>query len=207
MAVLSSNTLDDCFYIPDFIPSGTRMIFENASSPVSWTKDTVPSTTGIALRVVTGTVSPRIATPFSQVLTQREQVASILPATVTVNTSVNSAGSGINPQQVTAAFNTTSQINSIHAHSHGLYTANGIVACRASAGQDAVTNTTANINSNATGGSAQHSHTVNVSAHSHPVNSDHSHSIGGVAHVHTQSPIPSENFSVLYNDMIICVKD
>jgi hypothetical protein len=207
MAVLSSNTLDDCLYIPDFISAGTRMIFENASAPVSWTKDTVPSTTGIALRVVTGTVTPRTATPYAQVLTAKQQVATVTPATITVNTSINTAGSGINPQQVRGAFNTSANLNSIHAHSHGLYQCNAITACRNSPGPQAVNQDVANILSNASGGSAQHSHTVNVTAHGHAINSQHSHTVGGVAHGHSQSPVPSENFSVFYRDMIICVKD
>lgn len=205
MAVLSSNTLDDCLYIPDFISSGTRMIFENASAPVSWTKDTTPSTTGIALRVVTGTVTPRTATPFSQVLTQRPQSVTITPSTVTVNTSINGAGVGIVAVQARTAFNTDLRVNGLHAHSHGAYQCNAVGTARNSPGPAAVRQDVANIGSNSTGGSSQHSHTVNVNTHQHAINTQHSHSIGGVAHGHVGSS--SENFSVFYRDMIICVKD
>ena len=206
MSILSSNTLDDCLYIPDFIAAGTRMIFENASAPVSWTKDTVPSTTGIALRVVTGTITPRTGTPFSQVLTTRPQSATIPQVIATANTSQNSANLTITANQIRGPFATSSVVDAIHAHGHGGYQHNALVVNRSSPGPQSVSSSIANTpNTDARGGSAQHAHTVSVSPHQHATNTTHGHTIGGVQHSHNVSS--SENFSVFYRDMIICVKD
>ncbi len=39
MATLQGTSLIDCLYIPDFIASATKTVFENATAPTSWTKD------------------------------------------------------------------------------------------------------------------------------------------------------------------------
>lgn len=57
MAVLGATDLTGCNSIPDFIPSGTKMIFQQSTiAPTSWTKLTTHDNK--ALRVVTGTATP-----------------------------------------------------------------------------------------------------------------------------------------------------
>lgn len=79
MAQLTSDTLLDCDSIPDFIGTGTTMIFHLSTAPTSWTK--VTSYNDQALRVVSGTASIGGNTNFSSVFTSRSQ-----PTSPTTNT-------------------------------------------------------------------------------------------------------------------------
>jgi len=66
MATLQATSLIDCLYIPDFIASGTKMVFNNATTPTSWTKDTTYN--NYTFRVVNGSVSTGGENPFSSLM-------------------------------------------------------------------------------------------------------------------------------------------
>jgi hypothetical protein len=55
MAILGSTTLTGCNSIPNFIGTGTLMLFQQTSAPVNWVKQTTHNDK--ALRLVNGTVS------------------------------------------------------------------------------------------------------------------------------------------------------
>ena len=81
MAILGSTTLTGCNSIPDFIASGSLMLFFQASSPTSWTKQTVDNDT--ALRVVSGNVSPGGSIAFSSAFPSASKVPISAPVSVT----------------------------------------------------------------------------------------------------------------------------
>jgi hypothetical protein len=76
MAVLGATSLTGCNSIPDFIASGSRVIFEQSSAPTSWTKD-VSTHNNKALRVVTGTATPGGSLAFTTAFGSREISGSV----------------------------------------------------------------------------------------------------------------------------------
>jgi len=69
MAVLGSTSLTGCNSIPDFIGTGSLMLFQQSTAPINWTKQTTHNDK--ALRVVTGTATPGGTFSFSSVFTTR----------------------------------------------------------------------------------------------------------------------------------------
>lgn len=207
MATLLSTSLIDCNFIPGFIASGSRMIFENSTAPTSWTKDTTLSTNGVALRVINGTLAPGGATAFSQVLTQRSLGLSLTQVTAGVTVTATSANIATQPAQARASFNVDGSVEDLPNHAH-LFPSNDERPVEIPAtpnytmpGVDITLSTTQ------AGASANHVHAITVSAHSHTVQSSHSHLTTG-QHSHTvPGPGSQENFSVFYVDVIIASKN
>lgn len=54
MARLGDTTLTGCSSIPDFIPTGTKTMFAQASAPTSWTRVTDDTANNRMLRVING---------------------------------------------------------------------------------------------------------------------------------------------------------
>ena len=81
MAILGSTTLTGCNSIPDFIAPGSLMLFFQASSPTSWTKQTADNDT--ALRVVNGTATPGGSIAFSSAFPSASTVPISSPVSVT----------------------------------------------------------------------------------------------------------------------------
>ena len=69
MAILGSSSLTGCNSIPDFIATGSLMLFQQSAAPVNWTKETDHSDK--ALRVVTGPTVPGGTSPFSNVFASK----------------------------------------------------------------------------------------------------------------------------------------
>ncbi len=69
MAVLGSASLTGCNSIPDFIATGSLMLFQQSTAPINWTKQTTHNDK--ALRVVSGTATPGGTFSFSSVFTNR----------------------------------------------------------------------------------------------------------------------------------------
>jgi hypothetical protein len=69
MAVLGSTSLTGCSSIPDFIATGSLMLFQQTSGPVGWAKSTTHDNK--ALRVVSGTATPGGSTAFTTVFASR----------------------------------------------------------------------------------------------------------------------------------------
>ncbi len=75
MAVLGSTSLTGCNAIPDFIASGSLMLFQQTSAPTGWTKQTTHNDK--ALRVVSGTATPGGSTVFTSVFASRTPAGTI----------------------------------------------------------------------------------------------------------------------------------
>jgi hypothetical protein len=204
MAILSSTQLTDCNFIPGFIQSGSRVVFENSTSPTSWTKDTSLSTNGVALRIITGTLNPGGTTAFSQVLTQRSIGLTLVQVTAGVTLGAVSANISTQPAQAMAPFTSGSAIADIPQHTH-TYPSNDT---RTTApGSRSMPGSFQTLSTTNAGQGGQHNHGVTVSAHVHGVQSPHTHTTTG-QHSHPVSgPLSQENFSVVYRDVIISTKD
>jgi hypothetical protein len=209
MAILLSTKLENCNFIPGFISSGSRMTFENATSPVSWTKDTSLSTNGVALRVVTGSLSPggdATNGQFTQVLTQRSIGLSLTQTTATVQLGASSANIATQPAQSSGSFTSGPSVADIPTHTH-TYPSNDIRTTAAQPNIRSMPGSFQTLSTTAAGQSGGHTHGVTVSAHNHTVQSPHTHSTTG-QHSHPVSgPVSQENFSVLYRDIIIAAKN
>lgn len=212
MAVLGSTSLTGCLYIESFLGGqdpntlgGFRAIFENASAPTSWVKDTSYSTSGIALRVTTGNIQSRTNFTFAQTFTSRS-----LGLTIQQNASavtIASAPGNITANQQVASTTTTTQggLADLGLHDH-TYESNNFTTRAGPASLPARANNTESRNSSNTGGNAQHTHNLTFTQHAHPVTSSHTHTISG-QHDHTISaPTQQENFAVIYRDVIIAEK-
>jgi hypothetical protein len=207
MATLSGTTLTNCFYIPDFIPAGTKTAFENTdppTAPTSWVKDT--SLTNCTLRVVTGSVTSSLLNQqFSTVLTNRT-----IPLTVTSVQSGLAVQSGpfnvsIAPADSTDNLSVPSAalygVPSSHQHTvPGASTTN----LRATIGPAVVVQSQQF--TGATGGGVPHTHGSTATGgipHTHQ-SVGHTHPVTESPHNHTSSA--TQNFSVNYKDLIIATK-
>jgi hypothetical protein len=81
MAVLGTTSLTGCTSIPDFINTGSIMIFHQSTTPTSWTKLTDQN--DATLRVVSGTVSTGGTLAFSTTLNTRPISGSVSSTTLT----------------------------------------------------------------------------------------------------------------------------
>jgi hypothetical protein len=212
MAVLGSTTLTGCLYIENFLGGtdptdlrGFRAIFENASAPTSWVKDTTYSTNGIALRVVTGNASSRTNFAFSQTFTTRSLGLTIDQNASAITFSSSPANISSGQQVASATTPTTSNAADLPSHSH-LYELHNIELYAGPAAVPTRSSDTDSRVSTSEGSSQGHSHSITFGQHSHTVNSPHTHTISG-QHNHTvPGPASQEDFSVLYRDVIIAEK-
>jgi len=212
MAILGSTSLTGCNFIPDFIASGSRMIFEQTSSPTSWTKDTSFSNP-LALRIVTGTLSPGGTQSFNTILTTRAVPITI--GTAPLSSSLSSVSETYSTVSRTLASGTSaSALADLPSHSHGyslddqrqMQTIN-------TPRQQYMTSPRSTENSQPTGQSGQHSHSVTFGFHSHQLRVSptsnafppHNHTLS-LDHSHSTIDA-SENFSVNYRDVIIATKN
>ena len=140
MAVLGSTSLTGCNAIPDFIASGSLMLFQQTSAPTGWTKQTTHNNK--ALRVVTGTATPGGSTAFTSVFASRTPAG-------TISVSAGSVGN---------TTLTTPQIPS-HSHSSGASPSTAHIAYSETSVASAVSGTTGN-----TGGGGSHTHPFTASS-------------------------------------------
>jgi hypothetical protein len=202
MALLSGTVLNDCYYIPEFIGSGSKMMFENASAPTSWTKDTTYNNS--ALRVVNGTVGNGGSTAFTTILTSASVSGTV--ASVQSGATFNQTLSGVTIAQSASVPGTTpAALAPAPPHTHS-YTS--IIYSPGSGG--GTTNVRYNRSTQtmgSTGGGAQHSHSFTLGAHSHTLTDvQHGHTITESDHDHPYTST-SQNFAVYYRDVILATKD
>ena len=143
--------------IPDFVPSGTAMLFQQTSAPTGWTKSTTHNDK--ALRVVSGTASSGGTTAFSTAM-----------GTPSVSGSVGISGEpAVGNLAVSMSgniSNTTLSVNTIPSHSHtvGVVYWNGNSSTSSNrpelAGSNDVYRNPATSN---TGNSGAHGHSHNLS--------------------------------------------
>jgi hypothetical protein len=225
MAQLTVDSLLGCNSIPDFIGTGTTMVFNNTAAPTSWTKVTTQNDK--ALRITNSVVGAGGSIGFSQIFPT-------INKTVTGTVSPSPAEvSGVSSETVSV---TLTQINSItqspitvnnedvvlsqmssHAHQVTRFPSADILQANlpntpnvaVSGRADTTANTggvdrpdgggTAGSHSHPMPAGAQHSHTVNATAHTHSV-------VNTWQHTHNFSTSP-QDFNILYVDIILAQKD
>ncbi len=204
MAILQGSSLTNCLYIPDFIPSGTVMVFESTSAPTSWTKSTTHNDK--ALRIVNGTVTTTSASSaFSTVLSPSRTFSGSTSANPS-GTSIVSAQAGFNiiPRDLTTVTATQGQVADISEHQHP-YENNPNTVIRVTGATARNTSGAQPIASGTAGGSTQHTHQLTPTNHPHTLSQDHTHPITETPHSHPVSS--SSPFAVSYRDVILASKD
>jgi hypothetical protein len=206
MAILQGSALVNCLYIPDFIPSGTVMIFESTSAPTSWVKSITHDNK--SLRIVNGTITTTSASSsFSTVLSPSRTLTT--PGTSAVQTGyqitaepANVSITTVSPPTVSLTSNATAAGNHNHSYTNnggGLRRTVAPVTVRA-AGNTLIAASTA------AGGGGQHPHTLSGNPHTHTISSPHSHTITESPHSHPAG-FTAQSFAVYYRDVILASKD
>jgi hypothetical protein len=211
MAVLGATSLTGCNSIPQFIAGGSKTVFQNATSPVSWTKDTTVNE-GM-LRVVNGaSLSPGGSITFSQAFVSNKPISVTLQqqsigltTTSTTDAYPASFGSGQDgsPPDSSGSALPTAQFAS---HNHPYIRTSPTVLTSGIQPASVAASVANPTNLGGVGLGGQHSHAF--AGHSHQVDTAgtilHGHAVSG-QHDH---PISStDSFDILYVDMIICTKD
>jgi hypothetical protein len=207
MAELQGSALINCSFIPDFIPSGTYMLFDSTNAPVGWAKTTTHNDK--ALRLVSGSVTaPGTGQPFSTVLSSARSLAT--PGTDARQTGYQLAPSpqGITLGTVTPPVTIGSVSTTPGTHTHP-YSFNS--GTQRSAAAPVTPRTTSSpspgfVSQTPTGGGGQHTHgPVAGLPHSHTLTSDHNHTISESPHSHPAG-FTSQSFAVNYRDIILASK-
>lgn len=207
MAVLGATSLTGCNSIPGFIAAGTKTVFEMATSPVSWTKDTAKNQS--TLRVVNGSVSPGGSVPFATIFTPAFPVSGSTSSMPSPNTTP-SAPDNISYIQTSAGpFSiqpATVSGPQIVAHSHPYSSWQGS-AHFLRPGTQNQGGSQVGSGTGVTGGNAGHTHSApQGTLHVHnPVSVSHSMTFTPASHSHPISA--SMDFGIQYVDMIVATKD
>lgn len=228
MAVLGTNSLTGCTSIPSFIAAGTKMIFQNATSPTSWTKDTTVNQ-GM-LRVISGaTLTPGGTTPFSTIFVSAKPFSgnsgsTTIPFTISPNLSSQVtwtvASANLFPSPGISGATTLSTLT-MGSHTHPVFEAGTLTQLTKSGpgvfdpyvgggGQEFPINVTSPTlgvtGSSPASGGGSHSHTFSAPhTHPSPATSTHNHP-GSAANSHLHTISGTFDFNVLYVDMIIATK-
>lgn len=148
--ILTSNGAGQAPSWQAFIPSGTKMLFQQTSAPTGWTKDTTHNNK--ALRVVSGSAGAGGSVAFTDAFTTRSWNTDNATATGTVG------GTAITIAQMPSHGHVYTDIGGNNGSGGGESYANGQYALRT------FTKTT-----NAEGGNQQHDHPFYGAPHSHPL--------------------------------------
>jgi len=220
MAVLGATSLTGCNSIPVFMPgtadvgvaTATRTIFQNASAPTSWTKDTTVNE-GM-LRVTNGaTLTQGGNQTFSQVFAASRTVSGTLTQ--------NAAGITINQAAAIASVNNGSLNGGIdsgptalgtptmRSHTHQSQNLSQPAQQRSPGTANWAFYPQPTVSTGANGSGLGHVHTFPGGAHTHTLplafsQYQHSHTVSG-QHQHSWST--TWNAAINYVDMIICRKD
>lgn len=175
--------------IPDFVPSGTAMLFQQTSAPTGWTKSTTHNDK--ALRVVSGTASSGGTTAMSTALgtPSVSGTVGISGAPAVGNLAVSMSGN-------VSVGNTTLSVNTIPSHAHG-----GGARRASTYGNTGNGNSAYYSNTNNTGGNGAHGHTA-----SHNLSGvlNGAPSVGNLAGSLSSA---TAAINVKYVDIIIATKD
>jgi hypothetical protein len=182
---LQNGILTNVTSIPQFIATGSKMIFEQTSAPVNWTK----VTTGVnnyAMRVVTGTAAPGGTVAFSTVFSTARGVSGSVGQGAGGGT-IGAAGANIDAATLSLA--------QIPPHGHQ-YNRGGPTPRGAPLGGAQVSNYPWDtVATGGAGGGGAHGH--GSPAHQHPFT--------GAQHVHPWSG--TVDLNVFYVDVIIATKN
>ena len=183
--------------IPDFVPSGTAMLFQQTSAPTGWTKSTTHNDK--ALRVVSGTASSGGTTAMSTALgtPSVSGTVGISGAPAVGNLAVSMSGN-------VAVGNTTLSTNTIPSHSHSYsvpqgYTTNSYNQTSMITPSRAYANL--NYNTGNTGNNGAHGHSA---SHNLSGTLNGAPSVGNLAGSLSSA---TAAINVQYVDIIIATKD
>jgi hypothetical protein len=204
MAILQGSSLTNCLYIPDFIASGTVMVFESTSAPTSWTKSTTHNDK--SLRIVDGTISTGGSSSFSTVLSPSRSLSSPGTSAVQTGYQITAEPGNISITTVTPPVTFTGATTAAGNHNHN-YTGNsGVQRGRNTPQTPRSAGNTALGGGGAAGGGGQHPHTLSGDPHTHTISSPHSHTITESPHSHPAG-FTAQSFAVYYRDVILAFKD
>jgi len=214
MAILGSNFLSGCSSIPDFIATGSRMVFEQTdapghnppAAPTSWTKETNIAFNDVALRVVTGAAStsgppgpPGGGLPFSRpapeglsVFPSNPRGLSGVPLAGPSQLSVNPSGSiltlGPNPSNVNQGASSphAMDVPEMRNHIHTFQRRGNSTAGRGSAAtQNTPLLPTSTFTTANFGQGGSHNHSISDNGHSHQIGTgNHNHTVQEASHTH-----------------------
>lgn len=215
MAILSLDTLSGCNSIPGFINTGSRMIFEQASAPSSWTKETSLTYNNRALRVVGGVnglaLSPGGNAEFPVIFNATKAISPFSVDSQPSNLSIQPATGYITIQNSDSGFSIgghSSDGNTLRAHTHPYPRkpgANG--PGRPAATQRNPPTAEVTVGTDGRGGNGSHSHGISDGQHIHPASSgDHAHPVTITPHGHLFT-MTARDFNILYVDVIVCQKN
>ena len=219
MTTLTSNSLDGCTSIPNFLPTGTRMTFRNTLPPTSWTKETNSAYNDAALRLATGTVTLGGSSPFLTVFptTQKAVQGSVNQVQSSVSVAQNTVAPALNSQTSSTPTNPTTPWQSvtlttaqIPTHDHQ-YTRHPNGAARGMALQPGARGIAYQVSDFATDANSAvsgHNHSFSVAhTHAHPGSAtQHSHPISSLGPHNHGFTTTSQNFAISYVDIIIAIK-
>jgi hypothetical protein len=207
MAVLGATSLTGCDSIPSFIAAGTKSIFQMATSPTSWTKDTTPNQAmlrlinGVSLAPGGSNAFPTIfsATKALSLNTSFESITATVGQTAAHTALVTSSSDGSGTVQPASL--STAQIT---PHTHPMIVI--ATTLRDTGGGSGGRNPPLATRDTGSSGSGQ-THTHTFPGHTHAVAASpttlHNHTVA--AHSHGYST--TQNFALAYVDMIISTKD
>jgi hypothetical protein len=191
------------------IPSGSAMLFYQASAPTGWTKQTTHNDK--SLRVVSGTGGGSGgSTAFTSVFTSRTPTGSVSGSTdgASANLSIDQALIGIAVDQTTLS--TAQMPNHGHSFENGFFAENngnygnfGSSVQGSNNGHDNDNRPfTRGDNTGGAGSSNSHSHSLSQNSHAHGISqSNHSHGMSASFSGN------SMDFAVQYVDVIICTRN
>lgn len=217
MTTLTSNSLDGCTSIPNFLPTGTRMTFRNTLPPTSWTKETNSAYNDAGLRLATGTVTLGGSSPFltvfpaaqkgvSGIVNQAQSSVFVNQNTASLNAQTNSTPT--NPTTVWQSVSVSTAQIPAHNHSYARHPNGAARGMALQPGARGIAYQVGDFATNANTAVSGHNHSFSVAhTHAHPgTASQHSHSISSLGpHVHGFTTT-SQNFAISYVDIIIAIK-
>lgn len=217
MAVLGSTTLTGCGFIPDFIGSGSRMIFQETNAPLNWTK-VVSGVNDTAIRIIGG-VNGTGLTPGGQLgfsasvfVANKASPFNTNPSPINPGSNTTGPASGyvtIDQGDTNFATTTNALLNAdMRAHTHPYQTRVNLIQCTGSpTTRLPSSNRNVGVAFNQRGNQQGHNHGVNNVQHSHPyTGAEHSHPLTTTNHLHSAT-MTSRNFDITYVDVVICTKD
>lgn len=203
MATLQATSLIDCLYIPDFIASGTKMVFNNATTPTSWTKDTTYN--NYTFRVVNGSVSTGGENPFSSLMSSTFPISGTVTAVTSGAGSVAQRTLSLTLSTTFASFIAQQSAAQTPPHTH-TYSDPPVV--QATSGATSISLRSSGT-SNSIGDGLQHSHNSANVPHTHTLPSPpaHNHPFTETGPHSHASITGTQNFAVNYIDVILASKD
>lgn len=207
----------------DAFPAGTRLLFQQSTAPIGWTKDVTHDNK--ALRLVNGTVTTGGSVAFTAAFSSARQTTSVTQGGTVGGTTLTV---GQMPSHVHGFSGTTSAVSNDHTHNFVGTGATDVQGAHSHSGPDLVLHAggsaglapgQGSMNGNVFGisNAGAHAHSVTVSGTTGGINQNHTHTFSGTTigagsdqpHTHTftgDAHSHITDLAVQYVDVIICEK-